>query len=284
MTRHGKNATASSVYSYHERQKDLNQSEYGTQSARAGKDSIKDFDACCLTLQTCKEPMISPQGMIYDKEAILQYIVQQKAKIAKQKKAYEKQKIKEKKELKELSQSEQKELLDKFVKNQDAANQLYKKKKEESKSSSTSKDLSFWTPSHTPKAEKSKVKKPSSKVFCPMTNKPIKFKDLVPVKFTPVADRNTTTSVIAKKARWQCAVTHDVLHNSTSCAVLKTTGDVVTMDCVNKIIRKSGMKHPLTGDELFEEDIIEISRGGTGFSTTNESLEAKSYRPVMVIS
>ena len=44
------------------------------------------------------------------------------------------------------------------------------------------------------------------------------------------------------------------------------------------------MKHPLTGDELFEEDIIEISRGGTGFSTTNESLEAKSYRPVMVIS
>ena len=56
------------------------------------------------------------------------------------------------------------------------------------------------------------------------------------------------------------------------------------MDCVNKIIRKNGMKHPLTGNKLLESDIIEISRGGTGFSTTNQSLEAKSYRPVMVIS
>lgn len=41
MTRHGKNATASSVYSYHEKQKDAQQSEYGTQAERLGKDSVK---------------------------------------------------------------------------------------------------------------------------------------------------------------------------------------------------------------------------------------------------
>ena len=41
MTRHGKNATASSVYTYHEKQKDAEQSKYGTRAARMGKDSVK---------------------------------------------------------------------------------------------------------------------------------------------------------------------------------------------------------------------------------------------------
>jgi len=41
MTRHGKNATASSVYSYHEKKKDAEQSKYGTRAGRLGKDSVK---------------------------------------------------------------------------------------------------------------------------------------------------------------------------------------------------------------------------------------------------
>ena len=41
MTRHGRNATASSVYSYHERQRDTEESGYGTQNSRVGKDSVK---------------------------------------------------------------------------------------------------------------------------------------------------------------------------------------------------------------------------------------------------
>ena len=41
MTRHGKNVTASAVYSYHERQKDARESGYGSDQVRLGKDSIK---------------------------------------------------------------------------------------------------------------------------------------------------------------------------------------------------------------------------------------------------
>ena len=57
MTRHARNNTAGAVYSYHERQKDTKTSGYGTQKARMGKDSIKDYDACNLTLQPCRQPM-----------------------------------------------------------------------------------------------------------------------------------------------------------------------------------------------------------------------------------
>lgn len=59
MTRHGKNNTASSVYTYHERQRDTKHSGYGTQRQRLGKDSVKDFNACNLTLQACRIPVIT---------------------------------------------------------------------------------------------------------------------------------------------------------------------------------------------------------------------------------
>lgn len=41
MPRHARNCTAGSVYTYHEKVKDAQQSGYGTQALRLGKDSIK---------------------------------------------------------------------------------------------------------------------------------------------------------------------------------------------------------------------------------------------------
>ena len=54
MTRHGNNATNSSVYTYHERKKDAKASGYGSERLRLGKDAIKAFDCCSLTLQPCR--------------------------------------------------------------------------------------------------------------------------------------------------------------------------------------------------------------------------------------
>ncbi len=59
MTRHARNNTAGAVYSYHERQRDTQTSGYGTQKARLGKESIKDFNACNLTLQPCRHPVLT---------------------------------------------------------------------------------------------------------------------------------------------------------------------------------------------------------------------------------
>jgi len=75
-----------------------------------------------------------------------------------------------------------------------------------------------------------------------------------------------------------------VLNNSTPVAVLKPTGDVVTVECVEKIIRKE-MLHPLTGEALTETDIIPLRRGGTGYAAANETnLNAKRHRPQLAIS
>jgi len=66
------------------------------------------------------------------------------------------------------------------------------------------------------------------------------------------------------------------------CAVLRPTGDVVTVDCVEKIIRKNNLLHPITGEKLQESDIIVLKQGGTGFASTNK-LDTKSYRPVLMV-
>ncbi len=63
----------------------------------------------------------------------------------------------------------------------------------------------------------------------------------------------------------------------------RPTGDVVTMDCVEKIIKKD-MVHPLTGHKLDSSDIISLQRGGTGYAAANQQLKAKHYRPSLAIN
>ena len=94
MTRHSRNNTAGAFYSYAERKKDSENSGFGSANKRLSKDSVGDFDVCNLSLQICKDPVVTPEGVIYEREAILTYMVDQKAKIVatKKRKAKEEEK------------------------------------------------------------------------------------------------------------------------------------------------------------------------------------------------
>jgi len=116
MTRHSKNATNGPSYTYHEKQKDSKTSGYGSQDVRLSKDAIKEFDCCSLSLQPCKEPVITQDGYLYDKEAILEYILHQKRDNLKKLKQYEAQKNREKKDIQELADIASKQKLEKFLK------------------------------------------------------------------------------------------------------------------------------------------------------------------------
>ena len=107
MTRHAKNCTAGTVYTYHERKKDTQKSGYGSKAVRLGKDSVKNFDCCSLTLQPCREPVVTPDGFLYDREAILECLLHQKTEAARKMKAFEKQKKKQ--EAEEAGKVEEKE-------------------------------------------------------------------------------------------------------------------------------------------------------------------------------
>ncbi|KAG8195832.1 hypothetical protein JTE90_008528 [Oedothorax gibbosus] len=290
MTRHARNCTAGAVYTYHEKQKDNKAGGYGTLQGRLGKDSVKDFDCCCLTLQPCRYPVITPDGYLYDKEAILEYIIHQKKEIARKMKEYEKQQKRGVEEMAELAKAEQESNAQKFMAMEKS---ITTKPVASTSAASTSSGISnvengrektlpsFWIPALTPDAEKVKMKKPGKAVLCPMSGKPLKVKDLLTIKFTEINDPDEKKSLIARRDRYMCAVTHDVLGNSVPTAVLLTSGNVVTMECVEKLIKKD-MVDPTNGQKLKEDDIIPLQRGGTGYASTNEKLDAKLKKPVMM--
>lgn len=292
MTRHGKNCTAGAVYTYHEKKKDTAASGYGTQSIRLGKDAIKDFDCCCLSLQPCKDPVVTADGFLYEKQAILEYILHQKTEIAKKMKAYEKQKQALKTTGQSESKSAEKEKVEKFKSSESnivskPINPFASKEEQKAESAGevsvagSSKSLpSFWVPSLTPEAKPTLLKKPSKTVLCPMSGRPLKMNELVPVRFTPLDPSLERVKLLSRQERYVCAVTRDVLGNSVPCAVLRPSGSVVTLECVEKLIRPD-MTDPVSGEKLTERDIIVLQRGGTGFAGSGVDLRAKEARPVM---
>jgi len=252
MTRHARNSTAGSVYTYHEKKRDQRESGFGSVKQRLSKDSIKGFDCCSLTLQPCRNPVISLENSCRSRVDSATEKGVGGATSAVMAASTSAQPSTSKDSLSNMSGDKAKEL------------------------------PAFWVPSMTPASKATLLTKPDTTVYCPMTGKVLKIKDLIDVKFTqaPPDDEEKAKALISRQVRYMCPVTRDILSNSIPCAVLRPTGDVVTMECVEKLIKKD-MMHPLTGVKLKEKDIIPLQRGGTGFASVNEVLEAKESRPVM---
>ncbi|XP_067574594.1 nitric oxide synthase-interacting protein isoform X2 [Pseudorca crassidens] len=179
MTRHGKNCTAGAVYTYHEKKKDTAASGYGTQNIRLSRDAVKDFDCCCLSLQPCHDPVVTPDGYLYEREAILEYVLHQKKEIARQMKAYEKQRGARREEQKGLRRAAAQDQVRGFLEKEAAIvsrplNPFTPKAasgdcpddaRPGSSAGPTGKDKdkalpSFWIPSLTPEAKATKLEKP----------------------------------------------------------------------------------------------------------------------------
>uniref|UniRef100_A0A8C9YTV8 Nitric oxide synthase-interacting protein n=1 Tax=Sander lucioperca TaxID=283035 RepID=A0A8C9YTV8_SANLU len=314
MTRHGKNCTAGAVYTYHEKKKDTAASGYGTQSIRLGKDAIKDFDCCCLSLQPCRDPVVTPDGFLYEKQAILEYICTRRRKLRRGcfLQAYEKQKQVQKSSSQLESKSSERERVELFKTRENsivskpinpftsglnrggdpgradsssAAESSSSSSSSASSASSSSSSLSlpsFWVPCLTPEAKPTLLKKPSKTVLCPMSGRAIRMNELISVRFTPLDPSLDRVALLTRQDRYVCAVTRDVLGNSVPCAVLRHSGAVVTQECVDKLIKKD-MIDPMTGDKLSDRDIIPLQRGGTGFAASGIDLSAKEARPVMQV-
>lgn len=245
MTRHARNCTAGAVYTYNEKKRDAAESGYGTNAQRLGKDSVKSFDCCSLTLQPCRRPVITKDGYLFDKEAILQYIVTKKIEYSRRLKEYERLRKAEEDEVSMEANKKQEARMEKFVNGEKPAMTPAHRSEQPSTSSAASSSTSatstpsssisnmtnghekklpsFWLPSECPNAGVAKAQKPDATIYCPVSQQPLRVKDLIDVKFTLLRDGDSKKSLIAKEARYMCPITHDVLSNAVPCAVLRPT-------------------------------------------------------------
>lgn len=307
MTRHSKNCTANTVYTYHERRKDAKNSGYGTQTVRLGKDSIRAFDCCCLTLQPAKDPVITQDGFIYDRAAILEYIITQKADIKRREKIYAKQVDRAARQTLEKKKMEREEKARAFMalNTLDTHSKASAQAAESAALASVSKGsmkltsvqgdykpgtaASFWTdiPSAAESANQvPDIPKPDATIRCPMSGKPLRYKDLITVKFTDFEPDDSaggssgSRTTAFNEIRRICAVSKDPLTSATRCYVLRPSGAVVTREVVEKIIRKE-MIDPISGDKLTDSDLIEVQTGCGGFADGRSVLTASRVAPVM---
>ncbi|KAF9929047.1 hypothetical protein FBU30_001890 [Linnemannia zychae] len=114
MSRHSKNNTARGHFTYAEMQ----MLDYGTKKQRLGRDSMRDYDACFLCLQTARDPVCCPEGHIACKECIYENILAQKQEIQRQAKLIELQAAQEIKDQETRDQLAQQIIIDEFEKSQ----------------------------------------------------------------------------------------------------------------------------------------------------------------------
>ncbi|KAF9959190.1 hypothetical protein BGZ72_010126 [Mortierella alpina] len=114
MSRHSKNNTARGHFTYAEMQ----MLDYGTKKQRLGRDSMRDYDACFLCLQTARDPVCCPEGHISCKECIYENILAQKQEIQRQAEQVAMQQAQEQKEQELKEELAQQVILSEFEKSQ----------------------------------------------------------------------------------------------------------------------------------------------------------------------
>lgn len=132
-------------------------------------------------------------------------------------------------------------------------------------------EKSFWTVECMPDAPDEEIKPPRKGFYCPITNTPLRLKELIDLNPEILLEDGESTEF----QKWVCPICKKLLSYQKTGAV-KFTGQIITMDCLEKFV--FGKNDYYEGKTVTKNDCVEIVPGGTGFSTHNE-LEARHWRP-----
>jgi nitric oxide synthase-interacting protein len=296
MSRHSKHSNDRSFYSAQER------ADAGFSVSKKevlGTDCFLPFGHCALSLKAPKEAVATPQGYIYDREFILEYLLTQKLELQAAAKKYEDQeKKKAQKVEREKQQAQLKEITDFEKVDQGLLSADYRHKRALEKADEKTPGAvddgpekrrkkgellvvdkaemrkgSFWAAQSTQSAAPAELKPVDTIVKCPMSGKKLKVKDLIPVKFE-VTDQKMMDRG-GDKGVFCCAVSkHPITHQK---AVLIKPSGVVVLESVVKDMVLKDLACPITGKKLKgKEDLLNLQAGGTGFSAHNKTT-AKAF-------
>ena len=295
-SRHSKNAgtMGSESLTYHEK-KALG---FGTITERLGKETVKAFDACALSLTHATDPVVTPEGVLYDREHILRCLLRQKKDIARKLRAWEDQLARDAGEADAKAAEAREEAVERFHRaaNQaiaadppggsDGADADVSDDDDESDARRASvsaaqvraatdekarraKELNaFWLPSKTPDAAIRLDRKPETHTICPTTGKKLRMKDLTDVKWTKLPP--SAAEDAASRWRYMCPVTRETLTDASRVVVLKPSGAAVSEEAYDKVLAR---EKEWDGRRI--KGVVKLQRGGSGFAASGTQVESK---------
>jgi nitric oxide synthase-interacting protein len=157
------------------------------------------------------------------------------------------------------------------------------------------KEINPWLPQFTPQAEAARLKKPSKRPSSPMTSRPLRVSDLIPINM------HREQGETATEVKFICPVSRSYSHSSfplplppSSSSSLFSKPDrksissqkVIAIKKTNEIMLESvaeelaypTMTCPLTGLRFTRNDVIPLARAASSFAATGDVV-AKKYRP-----
>lgn len=292
MPKHSKNNSDRGCFTYYEK----NAVDQGSISQRLGVDSQLPFGYCCLSLTPVVDPVVSPSGHVYSREAIIEYLLTKTQEIKRQNKAYELQQAKVVKDAQDQVAADEVQLQQRFIDSIEGVKTVAKRKASEieEKQSYMStrqkiiddtddqvklaqlKQVAPWIPQFTPEAKESLIKPPPRYPSSPMSGRPLRTKDLIPINM----EREVSNAVGANPGpvRFMCPVSSKTITNQ-KVILIKSTG-VIMLESVAQSLALKTMTCPITGKSFTQDDILELVGAASAFAASG-AVEATKYRPTM---
>ena len=218
---------------------------YRNVSAKMDGESQLPFGHCCLTLQPTKSALASPQGWIFDRDAVVEYLAEERDELQRKRRNWD---------------EDQKP---KVVLPAITAKSVPSVNREISKRDVSS---SFWVnPTSSTSSTPSSGPRPDIVPRCPMSGEPLRFRELVPVNFEYL------------NGVFSCALTKRPITNQQA-VLLKPSGVVMLESAFNQSVASS-MICPISDSVLLPSDVIKLQTGGTGFSS-HSKVEVKLNRQI----
>lgn len=262
---------------------------------------MKPWDTCALGLTRPNDPVITPHGVLYEREAILRELLRQREHARALHANHVDKRLSEQRKLRQRITEQERDAVERFEMGQSqvlqpdlGAKRTEDHQDEKRRRVDRSADSNFWVPSiparirappsDATKPSKSINKKISIKTCCPISKKPLRSKDLITLKPTPnVLSKTDTAAGKAQTAdKYMCPVCQSVLVNAIKPIALRT-GTVLCSRCVAQFVMNEG-KDPCTSAEIdVDHDVIPVFNVGTAFAASAgddpASHEASVYRP-----
>jgi nitric oxide synthase-interacting protein len=260
--------------------KEYSKQAYGTTTARLGQDSQYTFANCCLSLHPAKDhPVATPSGFIYERSAILEYLLSKTQELKNEQQQYEVWQGLQEKERLQSQEEDRMDQLEAFENSQKVV--VSQKRKAEV---NPLKRTSYWLAESQPDAagggpgrihgDSSGIAgnrrlPPPKRPPSPNSQNPLSRKSLIELDLK----RNSDDQVL-------CAISEKSITTQQALALL-TKSDQPAQVVLEKVYIDLGKEKicPVTGRKITK--IVKLQRGGSSFSSNGGVIQAKKYRPTM---
>jgi nitric oxide synthase-interacting protein len=267
MTRKSKQAGGHMPLTYYERNTKFASSAYGTSTARLSSDSQLKFGDCSLGLSPAVDPVATPSGHVYSREAIVEYLLTKTGEVKKARDNYETYLKTE--HAKEVTRDakQKKEDIEDFENAQKVSAVAKKRTRDDGdvKPKSALARTSYWLAEYQPEHVVETPEPPPDRPPSPYSGQPLKLKSLRSLKFKRQQDKVV------------CALSDKTI--STQPVVALPSGNVILKECYTDLVKPT-MMDPFTSKKIKEKHVLELTKGKSGFASSG-SVEAKKYRPTI---